>query len=152
MIAAFKVGEGGTLTYLDKQPAEGVNPCHVSVHPSGKMAFLANYTSGTWAAYPIAANGAVEPASANFVVTGSGPDKSRQAKPHAHCAMPSPNSKYVYVADLGTDQLMNYTVYVTRGAVAPNPAQNHFSSRPGEGPRHLAFHPSGKYLLSLIHI
>ena len=148
-IAAFAVGQGGALTYLDKQPAEGMNPCHVSVHPSGKMAFLANYTSGTWAAYPIAANGGVKPASAEFTFTGSGPDQARQTKPHAHCALPSPNGKYVYVADLGTDRLMNYTVDVNSGQVVPNPAQNHFSSRPGEGPRHLAFHPSGKYLYLL---
>lgn len=148
-IAAFAVGQGGTLTYLGKQPAEGVNPCHVSVHPSGKMAFLANYGSGTWAAFPIAANGAVKPASANFAFTGSGPDKARQTKPHAHCAVPSPNGKYVYVTDLGTDRLMNYTVDANSGQVLPNPAQSHLSTRPGEGPRHLAFHPSGKYLYLL---
>jgi 6-phosphogluconolactonase len=148
-IAAFGVGKGGTLTYLDKQPAEGVNPCHVSVHPSGKMAFLANYTSGTWAAYPIAANGEVEAASATFTFTGSGPDKSRQEKPHAHCALPSPNGKYVYISDLGTDRLMNYTVDAKSGKVLPNPAQNYFSTQPGAGPRHLAIHPSGRYLYLL---
>ncbi|MPR35859.1 lactonase family protein [Salmonirosea aquatica] len=148
-IAAFAVGKGGTLTYLDKQPAEGVNPCHVSVHPSGKMAFLANYTSGTWAAYPIAANGGVEAASATFTFTGSGPDKSRQEKPHAHCAMPSPNGKYVYISDLGTDRLMNYVVDAKSGKVSPNPAQNYFSTQPGAGPRHLTFHPSGRYLYLL---
>lgn len=148
-IAAFAVGKEGTLTYLDKQPAEGVNPCHVSVHPSGKMAFLANYTSGTWAAYPIADNGEVEAASATHAFSGSGPNKSRQEKPHAHCAMPSPNGKYVYIADLGTDRLMNYTVDIKSGKVAPNPAQAYFSTQPGAGPRHLAFHPSGKYLYLL---
>ena len=148
-IAAFAVGKEGTLTYLDKQPAEGVNPCHVSVHPSGKMAFLANYTSGTWAAYPIGANGEVKAASATYAFTGSGPDKSRQEKPHAHCAIPSPNGKYVYISDLGTDRLMNYTVDAKSGKVLPNPAQAYFSTQPGAGPRHMAFHPPGKYLYLL---
>ena len=148
-IAAFSVGKGGTLTYLNKQADKGINPCHVSVHPSGNMAFLANYTSGDWAAYPIAANGEVEAASATFSFSGSGPDKSRQEKPHAHCAMPAPNGKYVYISDLGTDRLMNYTVDIKSGKVAPNPAQAYFSTQPGAGPRHLAIHPSGKYLYLL---
>jgi 6-phosphogluconolactonase len=148
-IAAFAVGKEGTLSLINKQPAEGMNPCHVSVHPSGKMAFLANYTSGDWAAYPINTDGAVGAATATFQFSGSGPDKSRQEKPHAHCAIPSPNGKYVYVSDLGTDRLMNYTVDAATGKVAPNPAQAYFSTQPGAGPRHLAIHASGKYLYLL---
>lgn len=118
-IAAFAVGKAGALTYLNKQPAQGMNPCHVSVHPNGKMAFLANYTSGDWAAYPINASGAVGAVTATYQFSGSGPDKSRQEKPHAHCVIPSPNGKYVYISDLGTDRLMNYTVDAATGKVAP---------------------------------
>ncbi|GHB78510.1 lactonase family protein [Persicitalea jodogahamensis] len=148
-IAAFAVGEGGKLTFLNSQPAEGQNPCHVSVHPSGRMAFLANYGGGSWAGYPLVKTGRLHDASAKYQFSGSGPDKSRQEKPHAHCVVPSPDGKYVYVSDLGTDRLMNYQIDKKSGQVVPNPAQAYFSTKPGAGPRHLAIHSSGKYLYLL---
>lgn len=147
-IAAFAVGRGGTLTYLNRQPSEGVNPCHVSVAPSGRMAFLANYGSGSWTAYPLS-RGRVQPPAATFGFSGSGPDKSRQEKPHAHCVVPSPDGRFVYVADLGTDRLMNYRLDQKTGKITPNPDQPYFPARPGAGPRHFAFHPSGRYLYLL---
>ena len=148
-IAAFAVGQGGKLTYLNSQPAEGQGPCHVSVHPKSQMAFLANYGDGSWAAYPLGKAGKLSEASAKFQFSGSGPDKSRQEKPHAHCAVPSPNGAFVYVADLGTDRLMNYKIDQKTGGIIENPAQAFFSTKPGAGPRHLAVHPSGKYLFLL---
>jgi 6-phosphogluconolactonase len=148
-IASFGVGKGGTLTYLNRQNAEGVNPCHVSVHPSGKMAFLANYTSGSWAAYPISSNGKIEASTAKYQFAGSGPNKSRQEKPHAHCVLSTPNGKFVYVTDLGTDRLMNYTVDAAKGTVSPNPIQAYFYTEPGAGPRHFIIHPSGRFLYLL---
>ena len=148
-VAAFAVGKGGVLSYLNRQPAEGQNPCHVSVHPSGRAVFVANYGSGSWAAYPVVTTGKLHDAMAKVQFNGSGPDKSRQEKPHAHCAVPSPNGKYVYVSDLGTDRLMNYQIDTNNGQIVPNPAQAYFSTKPGAGPRHLAIHSSGKYLYLL---
>lgn len=148
-INALSVGADGQLKVLNSQSSEGQNPCHVSVLPSGQMAFLANYTGGSMAAYPVKKDGTLAPASYTEQYTGSGPDKSRQEKPHAHCAIPSPNGKYLYVADLGTDRIMNYMVDGASGKLTPNPAQKYFESKPGAGPRHIVAHPSGKYLIVL---
>ncbi len=152
-ISAFSVGTGGRLQLLGSQPDPGRNPCHVSVHPSGKMAFLASYGSGSWAAYPIDREGKLLPATADFQFEGSGPNKSRQEKPHAHCVVPSPNERDVYVTDLGTDRVMNYTVNAKTGKVAPNALQPYFSTKPGAGPRHLVVHTTGRflYLLNEMH-
>ncbi|TDB62306.1 lactonase family protein [Arundinibacter roseus] len=148
-LAAYEVGAGGTLTYLNKQSSEGLNPCHVSVHPSGKMAFLANYTGGSWTAYPLASNGKAGTPAAKFQLTGSGPNTARQEKAHAHCVLSSPDGKYIYVSDLGSDKLMNYSVDAATGSVKPNPAQAFFATSPGAGPRHFVIHPSGKFLYLL---
>ena len=113
------------------------------------MAFLANYGSGSWAAYPVDESGKLLPASANFQFSGTGPDKSRQEIPHAHCAVPSPDGNFVYVTDLGTDRLMNYKIDQKTRQIVANPAQAYFSTKPGAGPRHLVIHPSGKYLYLL---
>ena len=145
-IKSFSIDRQGKLTYLNSQSSEGLNPCYVSVHPTGKLAFLANYTGGSVTALPIGADGQVKPASSTDQYMGSGPNKPRQDKAHAHCALASANGKYLYVTDLGTDRIVNYRVDVQTGKLAPNPAQAFFSSRPGVGPRHMVVHPSGNRL------
>ena len=76
--------------------------------------------------------------------TGSGPNAKRQEKAHAHFATASPDGRYVYVTDLGSDKVMNYSVDVNTGKLTPNAAQPFFSGKPGAGPRHLIIHPAGK--------
>ncbi|MDF1515746.1 MAG: beta-propeller fold lactonase family protein, partial [Anaerolineae bacterium] len=72
-ITAYAVDpETGDLTYLNQRPSWGTAPCHVSVDGTGKMIYLANYSSGSIAAYPIEENGMLAPASAKVQHTGSG--------------------------------------------------------------------------------
>ncbi|ODS76124.1 MAG: 6-phosphogluconolactonase [Cytophagaceae bacterium SCN 52-12] len=136
----------GELTFINSQPAEGLNPCHVSVHPSGEMAFLANYSDGSFSAYGIEEGFRLTPAVYTEKYEGSGPNEGRQKSPHAHCAVVTPNGKYVYVTDLGTDKVMNYVIDASDRKTEPNAAQPFFSVKPGAGPRHLAVHPDGKWL------
>ncbi len=145
MISSYGFADG-QLTFINSQPAEGVNPCYVSVHPSGEMAFLANYRDGSFSAYGVEEGFRLTPAVYNEKYEGSGPNEARQKSPHAHCAVVSPNGKYVYVADLGTDRVMNYVIDAPGKKTEPNSAQPFFSVKPGAGPRHLAVHPGGKWL------
>jgi len=136
----------GQLTFIGSQPADGLNPCHVSVDPSGKMAFLANYSDGSFSAYGIEEGFRLTPAVYTEKYEGSGPNEGRQKSPHAHCAVVTPNGKYVYVTDLGTDKVMNYVIDASDRKTEPNAAQQFFSVKPGAGPRHLAVHPDGQWL------
>lgn len=148
-ITAYAIQTNQKLQELNNQPSEGVNPCHVSVHPSGKMAFLANYTGGSFSAYPVNTDGTVQAPSFTQQFTGSGPNEKRQEKAHAHFVTSSPNGKYVYVTDLGSDKIMNYVVNTATGKLTANPAQEFYQGKPGAGPRHFAITPSGKFLYLL---
>jgi 6-phosphogluconolactonase len=148
-ITSYAIGADKKLTRLNSQSSEGVNPCHVSVHPSGKMAFSANYTGGSFTAYTLQPDGKVNPATYTEQYVGTGPNTKRQEKAHAHFATASPDGKYVYVTDLGSDKIMNYIVDLKTGKLTPNPAQPFFVAKPGSGPRHLVIHPSGKSLFLL---
>lgn len=149
-ITAFSIQPDKKLKELNSAPSEGLNPCHVSVHPSGKMAFISNYTGGSFTAYTLQADGQVNPASYTEQYTGTGPNTKRQEKAHAHYAEATPDGKYVYVVDLGSDKIMNYVVDVKTGKLTPNPAQPAFIAKAGSGPRHFAFGNNGKsiYLLN----
>lgn len=148
-VAAYAIEADRKLKFLNSQPSEGIGPCHVSVHPTGKMAFASNYGGGSFAAYNILEGGKLSAAVYKEQYTGSGPNAKRQDKAHAHFATAGPDGKYVYVTDLGSDKVMNYTVDVNTGKLTPNAAQPFFSGTPGAGPRHLIIHPAGKRLFLL---
>ena len=148
-INAFAIGGDKKLNYLNSQPSEGSGPCHVSVDPSGKMVFGSNYGDGSFAAYTLQSDGKLNSPTYKEQFTGSGPNTKRQEKAHAHFATASPDGKYLYVVDLGSDKILNYVVDTKSGKLTPNPAQPFFSAKPGSGPRHFIFHPNGKSLFLL---
>ena len=148
-VRSFAMDRSGGLKFLNSVPSEGINPCHVSVHPSGKMVFAANYTGGSFTAFSLNASGTIGDKIYHEQYIGSGPNQRRQDKSHAHCAISGLKGNYLYLADLGTDRIMNYKIDASKGTVIPNPKQPYFSVRPGMGPRHLVVHPSGKWLFLL---
>lgn len=142
-IAAFRIAGDGTLTPAGSQSAMGNGPCHVAVSPSGKCAAVANYGSGSVALFPVAPDGALADASAVIQHKGSGPNPDRQKGPHAHAVYFGDDGRYLYVADLGIDTVMIYRVDEEAGTLEPHDPP-HASLDPGAGPRHVAFHPSGR--------
>jgi 6-phosphogluconolactonase len=140
--------ETGALTFLNRQPSHGADPCHVSVDASGRVAFVANYTSGSVALLPIAEDGSLEPASVvhqHARRTGSGPNPKRQEGPHAHFITDDPANRFVLANDLGIDQTLVYRLDAASGALPANDPP--FARLPeGAGPRHLAFHPAAPYV------
>ena len=140
----------GKLTFLNKQPSNGAGPCYVSVDKANKNIFLANYAGGSMSVLPIKADGSLGEPSQTIQDEGTGPNKERQEKPHVHTAILSPDEKYLFYTDLGTDKLniMHYNPAAAKPLTPADPA--YVSATGGEGPRHIAFSPSGKYLY-LIH-
>jgi 6-phosphogluconolactonase len=135
------------LRQLNSQPSAGVGPCHVTLDRAGRHAFVANYGSGTIAALPIGTDGKLMPPFSTVQHEGSSVNKDRQAGPHAHAIYPSPDQRFVLSADLGVDKIFVYRLDSSGAFVANNPP---FAAvDPGAGPRHLAFHPSGKWLYSI---
>lgn len=148
-VSAYAIEPDRKLTFLNSQPSEGMGPCHVSVHPAGKMAFVSNYGGGSFSAYNVGEDGKLSTPVYKEQYTGTGPNAKRQEKAHAHFATAGPDGKYVYVTDLGSDKVMNYSVDANAGKLTPNAAQPFFAGKPGAGPRHLVIHPSGKRLFLL---
>ena len=142
-VAAFLVdGAEGTLTPLGEQPTNGSYPCHLTVDPSGRYLLTANYVSGTVVVHPIEEGGRLASLSDLVQHKGSGPQADRQEGPHAHMIVPAPTGGGYLAVDLGTDSVYAYSLDSELGRFVPR-AQNRM--RPGSGPRHLVFHPSGQY-------
>jgi 6-phosphogluconolactonase len=144
-VEAFAVDAAtGKLTSLGKRSSGGSGPCHVSVHPTGKFVAAANYGGGSAVVLPVGEDGKLGEHTGFVQHKGSGPNPSRQKEPHTHSANFSPDGRFLLAADLGLDKVLIYKLDAATGQVSPNdPASG--SVPPGGGPRHLAFHPSGKF-------
>ena len=149
-VASFRVDRTNQgLELINRQSSRGRGNCHVQCSPDGKYLFAANYSSGHAAAFPVAPDGRIMPASSVVRGEGSGPVGNRQEGPHAHQVVTDPAGKYLLVPDQGTDKVMNYAFNGETGELRANPGQAFLEMPPGTGPRHLAFHPSGNYLYIL---
>jgi 6-phosphogluconolactonase len=144
MVSAFAIAPDGSLTSLNQVSSRGAGPCHLTLDNKGTAVLVANYGGGNAALIPVKPDGTLEPASAFVQHEGSGPNQGRQRAPHAHCANFTPDNRFALITDLGIDQVMVYRYNGPQGGLTPHTSP---SARvaPGAGPRHLAFHPSGKF-------
>jgi len=135
-ISAYK-RQGDTLLLINEKTAVGI-PCYVDINGGETMAATANYSSGNGAVFSLLINGAIGDTLFTFQHAGNGPNKKRQETAHAHCAIFSTDGRYVYVVDLGIDAVIAYPTSgenLGKGFVA-------LQLSPGDGPRHLIFHPT----------
>ena len=150
-VSAFRLNrDEAALTPMGHQPSHGDAPCFVSVDRTGRLLFAANYGGGSLACFPLETSGQPAPADRVFSCAGSnlcgvhGPVQGRQDAPHLHCAVLSPDNRFVLACDLGDDALLAFPIH----PASPHPLENpvRFAARRGSGPRHLAFHPNGRWL------
>jgi len=134
--------QNGSLTPINHQTSMGNSTCYVSVHSSGKYVAAGNYSSGNLVYYSTNADGSLNPP-LNIKHEGSGPVKGRQDAPHVHAAVFSPDNKFLMVPDLGIDKVMIYPLDAS-GNLQANKA-SFVKLAPGAGPRHIDFHPNGKW-------
>ncbi|MFJ1577051.1 MULTISPECIES: lactonase family protein [unclassified Streptomyces] len=132
---------GGSPTVLGTRATGGAGPTHLSVHPGGDWLLSANYTSGSVAVHPIGASGALGERT-DLVTHSAPPPGPGQQGPHAHQILTTPDGGHVVAVDLGNDTVYTYRLDTAAGTLAQ---VSYARLRPGAGPRHLAFHPSGAF-------
>lgn len=141
-VTSIAIGAGGGLRIINSQSTGGADPCHLALDPSGRYLLSANYSSGSVSVHPVRADGGLGPRTDLVTHQGSGPDRERQEGPHAHQVLPDPAGKHLLAVDLGTDSVYAYRLDPATGKLA---LVSTAKVKPGAGPRHLAFHPSGKF-------
>jgi 6-phosphogluconolactonase len=145
-VAAYELtGGAGELKLLNRQSALGSAACYLDIDSTGKSVLVANYSTGSVAAFPVKADGSLGGAAAFQQHAGSSVDPERQKGPHAHCIVVSPDNRFAFAADLGLDQVLAYRLDTAKAKLTPN-RQLFVRTPPGGGPRHLTFHPTGKRL------
>ncbi len=160
-VTAFAIDRStGKLESLNTVRSGGAGPTFVSLHPSGKFLFVANYFGGSVAVLPILADGQLGPATDVKNDEGKiGPARAKHAPPgsfafsghdrtHAHQILPDPAGKFVLHVDLGLDKIFVWKFDDQAGKLIPA-ATPFVLLPPGDGPRHIHFHPNGRWLYSV---
>ena len=137
-ISSFAIDpRSGALKFLDKVPSRGGGPCHLVVDHTDKFLIVANYGTGSVAAFQINPDGSLGESTALVQHSGTSVNPKRQSGPHAHEVVLSPDNRFLFVPDLGLDQIKIYRFDARHGTLTPNdPPFVKVTS--GAGPRHFA--------------
>jgi 6-phosphogluconolactonase len=144
-VSAFAIDrDSGRLSLLNEVASGGADPCYLALDKSGHYVLVANYTGGSVAVFPVNKDGSLGASSAFAQHSGSGPNRERQEGPHAHWIETSPDNRFALAADLGLDEIVVYRFDSRNGSLTKNDPP--FAKLdPGVGPRHLSFHPNGRF-------
>ncbi len=133
--------ETGRAKLLNRAAAGGKNGVRQAVDPGGKFLIVANYASGSVAVLPIAADGSLQDQHQLLDLPGEpGPHKIEQPGSHPHDVVFDPSGRFVLVPDKGLDRVFVFRFDAASGRLSPA-EPDCVKTRPGAGPRHLAFHP-----------
>jgi 6-phosphogluconolactonase len=138
----------------------GSAPAHVSVHPSGKFVFVANYGGGSAAVFPVGSDGAL--GDATDIRPSVGPRHHVRAAndppgqfalsdhdgPHLHMVASDPSGQFVIANDAGLDLTLIWRLDAGAGKLLPAEVPV-VPAPPGSAPRHFVFHPSGRLFYNL---
>jgi 6-phosphogluconolactonase len=160
-VSAFGIDRAdGKLEPLNTVRSGGAGPTYVSVHPSGRFVLVANYFGGSVAVLPVLPDGRLGPATDVEKDVGEiGPTRATSApvgsfaisghdRTHAHMIQADPSGRFVLHVDLGLDRIFVWRFDDRKGTLAPSDPPS-VPLPPGDGPRHLAFHPAGRWLYSI---
>lgn len=133
----------GNLRFLSRHRTGGGNPCHLSADPSGRWLLVANHQHGRISVLRIGDDGTLGPIV--FVDQHQPTDPSGKRPPHAHFVTPDPQGRFILSTDTGVDRVFVSRLDPDTGHLSPNePPWG--ETHAGAGPRHLAFHPNGRYV------
>lgn len=149
-VSAYSInGSNNELNVINSKLTMGSSRCYVSLDKNNKFLLSADYHQGEVSVYPINIDGSLRNPSSVVKHEGSGPNKDRQEKPHAHFISFTPDEKHVCVVDLGIDQVVGYDF--NQGNLVRSDKLT-LSLKPGSGPRHMVFHPNGKFAYVLTEL
>jgi 6-phosphogluconolactonase len=148
-VSAYAIDQAtGKLSLLNTLPTGGTSTCYISTDKTGKYVLMANFGSGSISVIKLKDDGSLGELTSFIQNIGHSANPAIQTSPHPHSIMTSADNRYVIVSDLGTDKIQIYHFDDKTGQLTP-PDPPFAMVKPGGGPRHFAFTPSGKFAYQL---
>lgn len=144
-VSAYAINaKTGHLSGLNTRSSYGDSPAFIALDRSDRHAFICNYGGANMVVLPVFRDGLLGIPSDSKKYSGRSVNEQRQTEPHVHAAYTSADNRFAYITDLGTDKIYIYQFDPSEGRLgAAEPSE--VSVHPGSGPRHMAFHPNGRF-------
>ncbi|MDR2928686.1 MAG: lactonase family protein [Cytophagaceae bacterium] len=133
----------GTLKPMNRQFTEGADPCYININRDATRLFTANYSGGNVSVFSLLDDGTIEPLLQNIAFS---------PESHIHTVVFSPDKQHLLITDLGTDSIYQFSEAHTDTTEHLYRKEQAIYLENGAGPRHLAFHPNGKFLYCINEI
>ena len=133
----------GKLALLQRVSSVCAPACHIGQSPDHDYVVISSYHGGVIGLHCVTDNGQLSVLKDQKKHTGQSIDPIRQTTSHVHCAVFSPDGKHIIVLDLGSDQISVYTIDQKETKLC---LLNQVYTAEGAGPRHLTFHPTGRFV------
>jgi 6-phosphogluconolactonase len=147
-LSGFRIDASGGLHLINTVTVPGADFVHLALDHSERCVIAPNYGQGSILSFRVDPEGQLSGFVSQIQLTGHGPNPVRQATPHAHGVAVAPNNRFVYINDLGSDRIFIYKLNPATGELTPNDLP-FLAMAAGSGPRHLAFHPNGRWAYSI---
>jgi 6-phosphogluconolactonase len=140
LVYSFTINDDLSLTLLDKQSTAAYAPCYVNVDAKGSYVFVANYSGGIVAMYKRLEGGRLSA----IIDTIQLANKKTGVVSNPHAVVESPDNKFVFIPDKGADRIYGFSIDRSKDKLIPT-KQQYVELPMGSGPRHMVFHPNGKF-------
>jgi 6-phosphogluconolactonase len=133
-VASFRIDPAsGDVTQIGEVELEA-DACYVVTDRSGRFLLAAYLIAGMVTVHPIGSDGAVRSPACDQRIT----------EIYAHSILTDPSNRYAFVPHVApTDSIHQFRFDASSGSLRSGRVPR-IATTPGRGPRHLAFHPSGK--------
>ncbi|NIK76707.1 6-phosphogluconolactonase [Paenibacillus castaneae] len=145
--AVFTIDAGqGSIKLIERKITVDSTTCHIQRDAEIRYLTVTSYHGGMVGLFSLSEDGRIGEKLDVQQHVGSSQHPERQDRPHPHSSFYSPDGRFLLVSDLGLDQIITYAIDETNKKLV---RQSEVSSQPGAGPRHLSFHPSGKFVFAI---
>lgn len=136
-VSSFAIDpNSGRLSFLKTVPLAD-NMAYLSIDHKGRYLFGASYSGNKISVNVINSGGEIHPEPLEVIPTGK----------HAHAIVTDPSNMFLFVPNLGEDVVLQYRFDGASGKITPN-QPSAVQTKKGAGPRHIVFHPNGRFLFS----
>jgi 6-phosphogluconolactonase len=146
-VSAFSIDRAkGQIKEINRVSSRGGQPCHICTDKTGKMAMVANWYTGSTAAFPVGQHGELKESSAFSQHEGprSGPPLPGAPQIHCHSVVVTPDNRFLLSTDTGLNKVYVYRLNPSKATFTPHDPPSLGLQKP-TNPRHLALHPNGKW-------
>ena len=137
-LLSFRIDAATGALDLFGAPAHvGPYPCHISVDRTGRFLLAAYYSDGMVTVHAIGDNGAVRERVQKL-----------ETAPRAHYIQTAASNRYAFTPHVCDENaIWQFRFDQETGQLTPNDVPK-ASPGPGQGPRHMCFHPNGRFAFS----